>query len=168
MWVQIDPPSETAETVLARAGEWAFSTIAGIVNTPTLRPDGTILDQAGFDPATRLLLIDPPAMAPIPDEPTEDDARKELEFLKALIRGFPLVGDVDRAVMLSAIITPVARGGFTVVPMHTVDAPVAGAGKSYGLDVVSMIATGERMPVVAAGPDAEESEKRLGSALLAG
>jgi Bifunctional DNA primase/polymerase, N-terminal len=167
-WVQIDPPNETAETVLARAGEWAFPTIAGIINTPTLRPDGTILDRPGFDARTRLLLIDPPAMAPIPDEPTEDDARKELEFFKALIRGFPFVGDVDRAVMLSALITPVARGGFIVVPMHTVDAPVAGAGKSYGLDLVSMIATGERMPVVAAGPDAEESEKRLGSALLAG
>ena len=168
-WVPTNPPSETAETVLARAGEWAFPSIAGIINTPTLRPDGTILDEAGFDPATRLLLIDPPKMAPIPDEPTMDDALAAVEFLKVLIKGFPLVGNIDRAVMLSAIITPVARGGFPVVPMITIDAPVAGAGKSYGLDLVSMIATGERMPVIAAVPgNPEENEKRLGAALLAG
>jgi Bifunctional DNA primase/polymerase, N-terminal len=167
-WVKIDPPKETAETVLARAGEWQFPSIAGIINTPTLRPDGTILDQPGFDPATRLLLIDPPAMASIPDKPTKDDAITELKFLKALLTGFDFVGGVDWSVMESAIITPVARGAFTVVPMHVLDAPVAGTGKSYGQDLVSMIATGQRMPVIAAGPNSEESEKRLGSALLAG
>jgi hypothetical protein len=109
-WVKIDPPKETAETVFARAGEWQFPSIAGIINTPTLRPDGTILDRAGFDPATRLLLIDPPAMAPIPDKPTKDDAIAELKFLRTLLTGFDFVGGVDWSVMESAIITPVARG----------------------------------------------------------
>jgi Bifunctional DNA primase/polymerase, N-terminal len=167
-WLPIDPPKETADTVLARAGEWAFPTIAGIINTPTLRPDGTILNNPGFDAATRLFLIDPPTMAPIPDAPTKDDAQAALKLLTTLIAGFPFVGDVDKAVMLSAIITPIARGGFEVVPMHTLDAPVAASGKSYGLDCVAVIATRQRMPVIAAGQDAEESEKRLGSALLAG
>ena len=107
-------------------------------------------------------------MASIPDKPTKDDAITELKFLKALLTGFDFVGGVDWSVMEFAIITPVARGAFTVVPMHVLDAPVAGTGKSYGQDLVSMIATGQRMPVIAAGPNSEESEKRLGSALLAG
>jgi hypothetical protein len=167
-WVRCDPPKDTADTVLARAGEWGFPTIAGIINTPTLRPDGSILDQAGFDPATRLLLLDPPPMAPIPDKPTPADARTALKLLRDLIKGFPLVGEVDRAVMLSTLITPVARGNFSVAPLHAIDAPVAGSGKSYGHDCAAVIATGQRMPVIAAGRDEEESEKRLGSALLAG
>ena len=55
-----------------------------------------------------------------------------------------------------------------MTPMHVVDAPVPGAGKSYVLDTTAVISTGQLMPVIAAGRTAEETEKRLGSALLAG
>jgi hypothetical protein len=166
-WVTIDPPNETAATVLARAGEWAFPSISGVITTPTLRPDGTILDQAGFDPATRLLLVDPPAMPAIPDIPTRDDAFAALKLLKDLLVEFPLVADVDKSVALSTLITPIARGAFPVAPMHATDAPDAGTGKSLLHDLAALIVTGQRMPVVAAGRDAEESEKRLGAALIA-
>ena len=165
---RIDPPTECAATVLARAGEWHFPSISGVITTPTLRPDGTILDQAGFDEQTRLLLVDPPAMPAIPDNPTREDAIAALKLLKDLLEEFPLVADVDKSVALSTLITPIARGGFPVAPLHATDAPDAGSGKSLLHDLAALIVTGQRMPVVAAGRDAEESEKRLGAALLAG
>ena len=63
------------ETILARDGDWQhFLPLAGVITTPTLRPDGSILSEAGYDPATRLLLVDPPAMPPIPQRPNRDDA----------------------------------------------------------------------------------------------
>ena len=80
---------------------------------------------------------------------------------------FPLVADVDVSVALSTLITPIARGGFPVAPLHATDAPDAGSGKSLLHDLAALIVTGQRMPVVAAGRDAEESEKRLGAALIA-
>jgi putative DNA primase/helicase len=52
--------------------------------------------------------------------------------------------------------------------MHIADAPVAGSGKSYLFDTAAVIAIGQPMPVIAAGCDEEELEKRLGAALLAG
>jgi hypothetical protein len=52
--------------------------------------------------------------------------------------------------------------------MHVADAPVASSGKSYLFDTASAIATGQLMPVIAAGRTEEETEKRLGSALIAG
>ena len=55
-WVQADPPLAIAATILARAGEWKFPTIAGVISTPTMRPDGSLLTEPGFDAATRLLL----------------------------------------------------------------------------------------------------------------
>jgi hypothetical protein len=168
-WDDIDPPHDIAATLLARAGEWAFPSIAGIITTPTLRPDGTILAAPGFDAATRLLLIDPPPMEPIPDCPTKDDAVKSLELLEGLLTEFPFNGnEVSKSVALSGMITPVARGAFPVVPMIVVDAPVAGSGKSYLLDTTAVIPTGQRMPVITAGRSEEELEKRLGAALLAG
>ena len=166
-WVAVDPPPEVAATILARAGEWKFSTVIGIATAPTLRPDGTVLDQLGYDPVTRLLLIDTQQMPPIPERPTKNDAHAALKFITDLLTEFPFVDEVAKAVAISAIITPVARGAFTVAPMTVADAPVPSSGKSYLFDLVAMIATGQRMPVITAGRSEEENEKRLGAAVLA-
>jgi DNA polymerase len=69
-WMDIHPPVDPAQVLLKRFGNWGFPVLAGIITTPTLRPDGTILRDAGYDPLTQLLLIDPPAMPVIPDSPT--------------------------------------------------------------------------------------------------
>ena len=167
-WLPADPPHEIAATILARAGEWRFPTVAGVISTPTMRPDGTILSQPGYDPATRLLLIDPPTMPGIPEAPTRDDALAALALLERLLTEFPLVDDVAKAVALSTLITPTVRGAFPVAPMHAADAPVPASGKSYLLDTAAAIAIGQVMPVIAAGRTEEETEKRLGSALLTG
>jgi hypothetical protein len=52
--------------------------------------------------------------------------------------------------------------------MHAARAPAPGSGKSYLWDLVAAIAIGQPMPVIAAGRDEEETEKRLGAALMAG
>jgi hypothetical protein len=167
-WVQVDPPIDLPNTILSRIGEWAVPVVAGVISTPTLRPDGTILDREGYDDATRLLLAAPPPMPPIPDKPTREDALAALALLKGLLKEFIFVDDVSRAVALSALITPVVRGAFNVAPMHCAKAPVAGSGKSYLFDVVAAIAIGHSMPVMAAGRNEEETEKRIGAALMVG
>lgn len=163
-----NPPSEVACTILGRVGEWSFPIIAGVISTPTMRPDGSLLTEPGYDVVTRLLLVDPPSMPPIPDKPSRKDALASLALLDDLLTEFPFVDDVAKAVALSAIISPVVRGAFPVAPMHVARAPVAGSGKSFLFDVVAAIAIGQRMPVMAAGRNEEETEKRLGAALLAG
>ena len=132
-WKDIHPPVDAAQVLLKRFGDWDFPAIAGIISTPTLRPDGTILSKPGYDPATQLLLIDPPAMPDIPEKPTREDALAELELLNDLLFEFRFDDDggVSRAVALSAIISTVCRGAYPVVPMHMITAPVAGSGKSY-------------------------------------
>jgi hypothetical protein len=118
-----------------------------------------------------LLLIDPPAMPDIPEHPTKEDAEDALNSLKNdLLFEFMFDDDggVSRAVALSAIISTVCRGAFPVMPMHIIDAPTAGSGKSYLLSTVSRIATGHPMPVLGAGKSEEELEKRLGAAVIHG
>jgi putative DNA primase/helicase len=51
--------------------------------------------------------------------------------------------------------------------MHVADAPVAGSGKSYLFDIAAAIATGQLMPVISQGKTEEETEKRLGAAVMA-
>jgi hypothetical protein len=164
----INPPEEISSTMLARVGDWTFPSIAGVISTPTMRPDGSLLLEAGYDHTTRLLLVEPPSMPAIPDRPTREDAEAALRLIEDLLTGFPFVDDVARACALSAIITPVVRGAFSVTPMHCSRAPTAGSGKSFLWDTVSAIAIGQLMPVMSTGASEEETEKRLGAALMAG
>jgi putative DNA primase/helicase len=166
--LSVNPPMGVAATILARTGDWTFSLITGVISTPTMRPDGSLLTEQGFDVATGLLLVEPPPMPSIPDKPTREDALAALKLLEGLLTGFPFVDDVARACALSAIITPVVRGAFPVTPMHASRAPTAGTGKSFLFDTVSAIAIGQPMPVMSTGANTEEMEKRLGAAMLAG
>ena len=166
--VAMDPPPAVAQVILHRYGEWRFRPVTGILTTPTMRPDGSLLLEPGYDAATRLILCEPPAMEPIPNNPSRRQALAALEVLDALLEEFPFADGASRSVALSALITPVVRAAFPVAPMHIMSAPEAGSGKSYLLDVVAAIALGQPCPVMAAGRTEEETEKRLGAAVLAG
>ena len=120
----------------------------------------------GYDAATGLLLLALPPMPAIKQRPSRDDALAALALLNALLDEFPFVSDADRSVALSALMTGVARGAMQVAPLHAVTAPAAGTGKSYIIDIASAITTGEIAPVIAAGRDEAETEKRLGAMLM--
>lgn len=167
-WVPTPPPKEMAELVLHRVGDWPFPQIVGIITAPTLRPDGSLLDAPGYDPATRLYLADPPALPLIPEQPSWDEAMESLGRLNALLDEFPFEDAPSRSVALSALITPVVRGMLAHTPIHAFTAPAAGTGKSYLADLASGIATGFLCPVQAVGRTDEEIEKRLTGSLLRG
>jgi hypothetical protein len=167
-WVPATAPMNVAQTLLDRDGVWRFPEIVGVIATPTMRPDGSLLVKQGYDLATRLLLIEPPLMPTIPDEPTRDDALEALALLEELISESPFDDEASRSVALSGLITPVVRGAFAVAPMHVSSAPVAGSGKSFLWDMCAGISTGQqRIPVIAAG-NKEETEKRLTGVMLTG
>jgi putative DNA primase/helicase len=127
----IDPPSAVAAIVLSRAGLWRVPGIVGVLTTPTLRRDGSILAAPGYDPATRLYHVVDPSLHMPPIGTSRADADRALARLFELLAGFPFVGKVDHAVGLSGLISPVVRGAVGMVPLHGLTAPTAGSGKSY-------------------------------------
>lgn len=165
----LDPPKDVVEQVAAMSGMWPFPPLSGVIGTPTMRPDGTILDTVGYDDATGLVLMSPPKMPRIPDRPTRHHAERSLDLLQSLLAEFPFVDEASRSVALSMILTLVLRGAVSpAVPMHAATAPEPGTGKSYLGDTSSVIATGERCAVIAMGQDPNETEKRLIAAALSG
>ena len=88
--------------------------------------------------------------------------------LRELLRHYPWVSDEDRAVGLSLLLTAIARPVLPAAPMHCVDAPEAGSGKSLLVDVASILASGEPASVMDFGRDAVEAGKRLDAMMLAG
>jgi putative DNA primase/helicase len=167
-YATINPPTKIAQIILSRDGEWPFRRLSGVITTPTIRPDGTILREPGYDEATQLLLLDPPEMPKLPAKPSRKVAEHALKRLDSLLDEFPFTDEASRSVALSALITPVVRGALSVAPMHVTKAPVAGSGKSYIIDLASALNSGERAPVITAGRTEEETEKRLVAALLTG
>ena len=149
--VAIDPPSDVVKIILARDG--VFRRLAGIITTPTLRPDGSLLHLEGYDAATGLLLPGAPKLPVIPVNPSKQDALEALSILDDLLAEFSFVDKASRSVALCCLMTPVLRGGMQVAPLHGVTAPAAGSGKTYVIDLASAIAAGEIAPVISAGPD---------------
>lgn len=180
-WRVLDPPGDVAAILLSREGQWRLPVIAGVTTTPTLRLDGSLLFEPGYDPQTRLYHAEDPALrltpAALNPKPSRSDAEAALEVLKDLLAEFPFVpgggeGELHAgtalAVALSACITPVVRGAMSVAPLHAFRASTAGTGKSYMVDVASAIATGRLCPVTSVAPEEAETEKRLTGLLLSG
>lgn len=170
--VTADVPKPLAEAVLARASH-KFSDLAGIIETPTLRPDGSLLTRRGYDPATGLMLFGSLTVS-VPERPTRAEAEAALALLNGLLLEFPFVDAASRSVALSALITPVVRPAMAFAPLHEFVAPEPRTGKSYLVDLSAGIATGRACPVIGAadtnrgGVDREELDKKLVGALLAG
>jgi hypothetical protein len=168
-YISIDCPANVAATYLERIGVWRLRVLSAITNCPTMRPDGTIIDSPGYDPGTGIF-YDPRGVEfpPIPFEPTREQALTAIGELKSLFSEFPFIDGQSRSVATSGNITPVIRHALPTAPMHGFSATAAGSGKSKIVDTCSMIALGHAAPVTAQGTTAEETEKRLGAALIAG
>lgn len=167
--VPIDPPHGHADTLLAREGEWNAPVLTGIVATPTLRGDMTLIQKPGYDETTGLLYDPGDIQFPeIPDQPTKEDARAALETILNPFREFVFAGREDRSVLLAAILTSVVRRILPSAPLFAIDAPTAGSGKSLMVELIGIIATGHKPAMMSQGKSPEEDEKRLSSVLMAG
>jgi hypothetical protein len=66
------------------------------------------------------------------------------------------------------LLTALLRGSLPTSPVYLIRASTPGTGKSYLVDVISAVTTGQFCPVITTSKNAEESEKRIGSILLSG
>jgi putative DNA primase/helicase len=166
-WCATNPPHKVA-TMLLSLKDWHFPEVIGIVGAPTMRPDGSLLTQCGYDPATRLWCDADMTLPEIPERPTRQQAAAALRLFKDLLSGFAFVSATDLAVALAAILTVVLRGAFDLCPMFLIVAHDIGNGKSFFVDLMATLITGRPCPVISPGETSEETEKRLGAILLEG
>jgi hypothetical protein len=163
------PPAWCVSAVHARA-EWpGIRHLEAVVDYPVLRPDGTILAKAGYDPETGLLLETACAFPPICEHPPREDAIEARDSLLDVVGDFPFEQDVHRASWLTALLTPLARFAFKgPAPLFLVDANVRAAGKGLLLDTISHIVTGQPFTIATYTDDEDELRKRITSLVLSG
>lgn len=168
-WKEINCPREVVDAYLAGGIDWNLRVLSGVVNAPTLRPDGSLLDQPGYDAATGLL-YDPRGVEfpPIPAQPTRDEARRALASFDELIGEFPFATKEARAVALSGFLTVCIRRTLRAAPLIGIDGTGAGSGKGLLGDTIGTIGSGRPPSPINAGANEEELEKRIASMMIRG
>jgi hypothetical protein len=155
-FVKTTPPLSLASHLLSRAGEWPWRRLLALVNAPAFLPDGSVLQTPGYHEASGLL-YDPLGMefAPIPDEPTRDDAIAALaEYHPIYEKGdfVPTDAEAERgaawhqtaafASILQAHLSGLARPALPTSPGLIITAPYAGSAKSKFAECIAVGNTG--------------------------
>jgi primase-polymerase (primpol)-like protein len=168
-WGWKAPPRDIAESILGERNYPDMRELVGVIEAPTLRPDGSLLREPGYDAATGLLYVPGGIYPETPDWPTEEQVGAAKDELLYLVADFPFKSDSDRAAWLSSVLTLVARGGIDgPVPGYLVSANVAGSGKSWLATLAGIIATGRAPSMSSYADDTNEMEKTLVGIALAG
>ena len=163
------PPAWCVQAIHDR-GEWPVRPLRGIVETPVLRFNGTVLEVPGYDVATGLLYDPTEAYLPLPEFPSEDDRAEALRDLFDVVKDFPFAEDADRAAWLASLLTPFVRHAYEgPAPLFGITANVRGSGKGLLCEVTMEIAFGRppHLMVHASERDAAaEDRKRITSLVL--
>ena len=168
-WKPLPPPQPRVRAVL-ELGQWSgIRHLEGVIEAPSLRPDGTVIQTPGYDAATRSLYVPNADFPEIPDKPTWQEAEEAYLRLAELFKDFPYVAPEHRSATIAAILTLLARPAILgSVPCWLFDASSPRSGKSLQMDVITLIVTGRKASRMTYPEDDEELEKVLSSYALAG
>jgi putative DNA primase/helicase len=168
MLVPAHPPDWCVAALAARAELASVRYLAGIAVAPTMRPDGTIMDQRGYDAATGLLLEPTGDVLPVPDRPTRDEARAAAEVLLEVVSDFPFALPAHRSAWLASVLTGFTRHAIPGnVPGVVVDANARGSGKGLLVDTIAIITTGHPISRSPQPKNDDELRKHITAAAIA-
>jgi hypothetical protein len=159
----IHPPQWMAPMVHASGVYPGIPVLRAVVHAPTLRPDGTVIAEPGYDRTTGLYYAPASTYPPVLKQaPTLDDARQAAQALLAAFRDFPFKEPADGAATLALIESLVMRDLVDgPVPATLVNGNVPGIGKGKLVATAGAIALGIKVPVMPKTDDDESTRKRL-------
>jgi hypothetical protein len=127
---------KTCGTILGRK-DWPLPPLRGIVTSPVIRPDGTLLQAPGYDRATGLYLQPHMPLRRLqPRVTTESLERAKDIVLNQMLADFPWAQASDRAHFVGALLTPILRPYFYgPTPMFIITATAPSSGKTLLKDI---------------------------------
>lgn len=163
------PPREVVNALAVR-GHWKFRKLKGVVQTPTIRTDGSLLTKAGYDSGSSLYFQPPKGVVfRINDHPSREDGLVALEVLKEAIVDFVFPEPCFHSAALSMILTPLVRPAISgSCPLFAIEAPTQGSGKGLLADVAGIIVTGSELSRMAQTSNETEDAKRIASLISGG
>ncbi len=162
---EVTPGASVLAPVLSNQYWPGLPVLRQIITTPVLRPNGTLLQTPGYDPATGFYLAANDDLAPVPDHPSPQEVKEAKEFLLQRFLGdFPWRSDADLPNYLALLVTPLIRP-FTraLSPFGMIEASMPSSGKTILTGCVGLM-VGQR---VLTWNDSEDELRKLITTVLA-
>jgi hypothetical protein len=160
--VQVHPPAFCTSAVSARGCWPGIRPLEGILSSPTLRPDGTVLQTPGYDGITGIYYEPVDLHGDVVIELTIDGANAACKALLEVIADFPFAKPPHRAAWIALVLTALARHAFHgPSPLSLIDANIRATGKSLLADAASIIVTGRPIARMSCPRDDDEMRKRI-------
>jgi hypothetical protein len=166
-YVPIDTPERVCASIIAKRGMRGLPGLRGVITTPTLLADGSLLDKPGYDEVSGLYLHGD-HFPTIPDNLDDDSLRVVHGLLWKPFEKFPYVDAVSRGVLLSAVLTVPVRRMLPTAPGYCADANMPGTGKTLLMQCLMRLAGAVPEAQPSNFSDEPEVRKRLLSILRSG
>jgi hypothetical protein len=171
-------PERTCRILLgdANISARAIPPLDYLITAPRFAPDGTLIITPGYHAEYATLHVPPPGLLKlinqIPSQPSDAEVRAAVNFLFGeWVCDFPFVSQAGRAYFLSLLLLPLVRlmiSGPT--PLHVLEAPVMGTGKSLLASLVAIPYLGIPTPLTFLDSTQDDAEwrKKITSKVMAG
>jgi hypothetical protein len=169
--VSVSCPPRIQSMAAGVGGDRILRPLEGILQVPSMRPDGTVIERPGYDPATGYYLASKVKLTHLRENPDLERAIEARRFLQDLFAptvgdklGFPWRRGWDETIVPIALaMSLLCRPAVGCVPAFVVDASTPGSGKGKVVGVCSILATGEEPGRAGWPASPEEQEKTLGA-----
>lgn len=139
-------------------------TLRGVVHTPILRVDGSILSDPGYDRPTGLLYLPTVEVVGIPERPSPRQVSEAMSDALDVVAEFPFTSEHDQANYLGAMIIPLlGRLVPPPYPMLLINSPMPGTGKSLLAKILRHLHGGLHRAVL---PDNDEEIRKQLTTIL--
>ena len=167
--VSVFPPKDVVRDLMAFLPS-SIPAVEMVITTPVFGRDGNLIVEPGLHPDDRLWLEVDPALrvGDIPASPSATEVAAALGLFKNdLLVDFPFATEADFAHALAAILQTFVRpliDGCT--PLHLIDSPQPGSGKTLLAKVTTITATGREGEARTLAESEDEIRKALTAELI--
>lgn len=163
-WERSDPPASIIQSLRYCQDRHHLRSLTGLSRQPFYGADGLLVSKAGYDEATGTYAVFDEADYNL-GNPTREDAERELDYLKWLLREFHFATNADQAAALAAILTAPVRASLPLAPAININAPRSGGGKSFLAALIALAASASE-PYNASYPTTQDEATKMLLAML--
>lgn len=163
-------PDTAVATDICQRHNNRFPLLENFVHTPVFDAQLRLVNKPGYDTTAQIYAsIENLKVKTIPQKPSAEEVSEAKSILlHELLGDFPFVDDASRAHSLAALLCPFLRQAIPgPLPLHLIESPSVGTGKSLLAKVIAIPATGSVATSMSdPGNDDAEWRKRITSTLL--
>jgi hypothetical protein len=164
------PPMLVVHGLMQRLVEWALP-LREVVRVPTFGKDWRLIQSPGYDPEEQIYYQpDDQPIPPVPAQPEEADVAEARRLIcEELLGDFPFVSRAHLAAAVAPMITPFLRDRIDgATPLHLVDSPQPGSGKTLLAEVIAIPSLGREPEANTEIANADDLRKWVTAMTLAG